>query len=210
GGSTGSTDYLGNLLNDALLDVCGPEHLGDIDQQGDTFQQDRLGRGHHEVLDELADPDLDGEVIRLTRENYRERPIGRDDVAQDTGFLCLDDCSFRCGRDLGLVSVRLEVLLDLHAQGTQLFVLSLKPYHFLIHHIPHRRSGRARPASCIRVFSVRAPRSSVILAESLSIRNLPLTKRDGGKGAPGGSFPGRAMPAGFEPASEAREASILD
>ena len=59
-----------------------PGHLGDVDDEEELGQQQRLDRGGREVLDPLADPDPDGEVVGLARDRDRERAVGGDDLAR--------------------------------------------------------------------------------------------------------------------------------
>jgi hypothetical protein len=61
-----SPDDLGDLLDDLLFHVHGPKHLGDVHRQEEFGQQQGLDGHDGEVLNQLADPDTDREVIRLT------------------------------------------------------------------------------------------------------------------------------------------------
>lgn len=107
--------------------MAGPQHLWDVYDKEQLSQEYRLDRSNGQILDELSDADVNGEVVGLTRYHDCECPIGGDDVTQYPSLLGLNDSPQRRIGVLSLVTFRLELLDNLLRESVQIPVLVLEP-----------------------------------------------------------------------------------
>lgn len=123
-------NYSGDTLDNLVFYVPSPEHFRNIDCEEQCGQQEGFYGGYREVLNEFPNSNMDCEIIRLTRDTYRERAVGCDYVPQYPCLLSLNDLSQRCSGCLNLVSLILQILNDLLRELAQILVLALKSDYF--------------------------------------------------------------------------------
>ena len=81
-----SPDDLGDLLPQPALDVRRPEDLRTIDHERERREEYGLDDRDADVLDPFPDAYVDGEVVWLSGDKYRERPVRIDEPPRTPAF----------------------------------------------------------------------------------------------------------------------------